>query len=172
MVLNTKKLEINHAEIHIEGDIISETKEISYDNDEQRAIISFPESIPESDATIALSFTGTMNDDMCGFYRSRYKASEEPAAGTPKDAEGYHYMFATQFEACDARQAFPCFDEPNLKATYDIILEVPEDLVAISNMPIKKTVKGNVLGTKSVTFETTPPMSSYVCCRNRASLLG
>lgn len=162
VVLNIKKLEIQHAKIEVQGKQLSETKNISYDTDEERAIFSFPESIPESDATISISFTGTMNANMAGFYRSKYKADEEPAALTSKDADGYHYMFSTQFEACDARQAFPCFDEPNLKATYDITLEVPEDQVAISNMPEKSTTKGRNPNTKVVSFERTPPMSSYL----------
>jgi len=78
---------------------------------------------------------------MAGFYRSKYKPAVTPAASVAKDHE-YHYMFSTYFEACDARQAFPCFDEPNLKATFDFEIEIPEGQVALSNMPEKSVVEG------------------------------
>ncbi len=70
-------------------------------------------------------------------------------------------MFSTQFESCDARRAFPCFDEPNLKATFDFSIEIPDDLVALSNMP-EKAVNKSSKGLKVVSFERTPVMSTYV----------
>jgi aminopeptidase N len=98
---------------------------------------------------------------MAGFYRSKYKSVAEPAKSVPF-VDGHHYMFSTQFESCDARQAFPCFDEPNLKATFDFEIELPEDQVALSNMPEKETKKSSKDGLKVVSFETTPIMSTYL----------
>lgn len=98
---------------------------------------------------------------MSGFYRAKYKPTVAPAASTPKDGE-HHYMVSTQFEACDARRAFPCFDEPNLKASFEFAIEIPEDLVALSNMPEKTVSKGSKEGVKKVSFEKTPAMSTYV----------
>jgi aminopeptidase N len=98
---------------------------------------------------------------MAGFYRSKYKPTVEATKSVPRDDE-YHYMFSTQFESCDARRAFPCFDEPNLKATFDFEIEIPEDQVALSNMPEKETKKGRKDGLKVVTFDTTPVMSTYL----------
>jgi len=98
---------------------------------------------------------------MAGFYRSRYKPVVEAAKSVPRDDE-YHYMYSTQFESCDARQAFPSFDEPNLKATFDFEIEIPEDQTALSNMPEKSTRKGSKDGLKVVTFEQTPIMSTYL----------
>jgi hypothetical protein len=99
---------------------------------------------------------------MAGFYRSKYKPAVNPAASVAKDDE-YRYMFSTHFEPCDARQAFPCFDEPNLKATFDFEIEIPEDQVALSNMPEKSVVEGKgKSGYKVVSFERTPVMSTYV----------
>lgn len=101
-----------------------------------------------------------MNNDMAGFYRSRYKPEATPAASVPKVGE-FHFMFSTQFESCDARRAFPCFDEPNLKASFDVSIEIPEDQVALSNMP-EKAVKESKDGRKVVSFERTPVMSTYL----------
>lgn len=80
-------------------------------------------------------------------------------------------MFSTQFESCDARRALPCFDEPNLKATFDVSLEIPEDLVALSNMPEKGVAqKGSKEGLKVVSFERTPKMSTYLLAWTVADL--
>jgi aminopeptidase N len=110
---------------------------------------------------LVIDFTGTINNHMAGFCRAKYKPIGTPNAGTPKEGE-HHYMMSTQFEACDARQAFPCFDEPNLKATFDFEVEVPKDLVALSNMPVKSTRDGSIPGRHFVSFERTPVMSTYV----------
>ena len=98
---------------------------------------------------------------MAGFYRSRYKPTVEACKSVPRDDE-FHYMLSTQFESCDARRTFPCFDEPNLKATFDFQIELPEDQTAISNMPEKETRKSSKDGWKIVSFDQTPIMSTYL----------
>lgn len=110
---------------------------------------------------LTVKFQGTINNIMAGFYRSKYKPKGEVPASVAKDDE-FHYMFSTQFESCDARRAFPCFDEPNLKATFDVDLEIPEDQTALSNMPEKKVEKSSREGFKKVYFDTTPVMSTYL----------
>lgn len=141
---------------------------VSYDEKDERATIKLSEKIPTGEAVVSISFKGTMNNSMSGFYRSKYKPVVTPSASTPKEGD-FHYMLSTQFEACDARRAFPCFDEPNLKATFELDLEVPEDLVALSNMPVKTETHGSKAGLKKVSFEKTPAMSTYV---GKAPVLG
>lgn len=111
-------------------------------------------------AVIQIKYAGIMNNTMAGFYRSRYKPAVPPTPSVPKQGD-YHYMFSTQFESGDARRAFPCFDEPNLKATFDFSIEIPEDQVALSNMP-EKGVEQVKDGLKVVSFDRTPLMSTYV----------
>jgi aminopeptidase N len=101
------------------------------------------------------------NQLMAGFYRSRYKPAVEAAKSVARDDE-YHYMFSTQFESCDARRTFPCFDEPNLKASFEFEIEIPDDQVALSNMPEKEARKSSKDGWKVVTFEKAPIMSTYL----------
>lgn len=131
----------------------------------QRCTLNFgAETLPVSArATLTIRFSGIINNEMAGFYRSKYKppAGTTPAASVARDDE-FYYMTSTQFEACDARRAFPCFDEPNLKATFSLSLEIPSDQVALSNMPVQSTTEGSQPGLTVVTFEPTPVMSTYL----------
>jgi aminopeptidase N len=164
ITLNSHQLKIYSARVQSDHTKTWQTflaSEISYDAPRQRVSLSFSEEIPVSDnALIVLQFQGTINNDMAGFYRSKYKPTVDPPASVPRDGE-YHLMASTQFESCDARRAFPCFDEPNLKATFDFEIELPEDQVALSNMPEKGVKKGKN-GFKVVSFERTPIMSTYL----------
>ena len=136
--------------------------DISYDDKFQRTTIAFPSLIAANiRAPITIEFTGTINSDMAGFYRSKYKPLNPPAKSVGTE-DGHHLMYSTQFEACDARRAFPCFDEPNLKATFEVSLEIPEDQTALSNMPEKESKPGSRPGLKVVQFERTPKMSTYL----------
>ena len=164
ITLNSHQLKILSAEVLSEpSNAQSSLKSsgISYDVPRQRATISFAEDLPISEnATVTIKFEGTINHDMAGFYRSAYKPPVKPAASVAMDGEEA-FMYSTQFESCDARRAFPCFDEPNLKATFDVEVELPEDQVVLSNMP-EKRVKKTEMGLKVVSFERTPIMSTYL----------
>lgn len=160
VVINSLELKLLSAKAVSEGQTI-ETTSFSYDDKKQRATLHFPDAIPASQkASLVITFQGIINNDMAGFYRSKYKPTVPAAASVPRD-ETFHYMFSTQFEACDARRAFPCFDEPRLKSTFDLEIEVPEDQVALSNMPVKNISKSKD-GWQLVSFERTPVMSTYL----------
>ncbi|MCJ1377164.1 hypothetical protein MMC17_000256 [Xylographa soralifera] len=161
IILNSLELQLHSAEI-VGAEIASQkAADISEDAKAQRATISFSDEIPAgSKFVLEIKYSGIMNDTMAGFSRSRYKPIVPAAESTPKDDE-YHYMFSTQFEACDARRAVPCFDEPNIKATFDFQIEIPDGLTALSNMPEKGTEKGKN-GCKIVSFDRTPIMSTYL----------
>ena len=75
---------------------------------------------------LAVDYSGRINDRMAGFYRTRYRR---------KGRE--RYAAVTQFEESDARRAFPCMDHPALKAEFDIEMEVPRCLTAVSNTAVK-----------------------------------
>ncbi|KAL7906930.1 peptidase family M1 domain-containing protein [Trichoderma velutinum] len=164
VVLNTLELKVFNAKVlvdHTKSEQSWESSNVSYDTKAQRATITFDNELPvSSKASLVIEFEGIINNEMAGFYRSKYKPAATPAASVPHDDE-WHYMLSTQFEACDARRAFPCFDEPNLKATYDLELEIPADQVALSNMPVKDT-KPSKEGWQLVSFETSPVMSTYL----------
>lgn len=161
IVLNAHLLKIHSAKVSLDGKDGVEPSNISYDAPRQRATLTFADELPATEeALVVIKFQGTINSDMAGFYRSKYKPPVSPAASVPMDGE-HHVMFSTQFESCDARRAFPCFDEPNLKATFDFEIEFPDDQVALSNMPEKSSKKSKD-GFKVVSFERTPIMSTYL----------
>lgn len=151
VIVNTNKTQLTCPNIHA-----------TYDVPKQRVTLDFAGDLPATDdALIVIKFEGCLNDGMAGFYRSKYKPVVPAAASVTRDEE-FHYMYSTQFESCDARRAFPCFDEPNLKATFDVEIELPEDQVALSNMPEKSAKKSSKDGYRVVTFDRTPIMSTYL----------
>uniref|UniRef100_A0A670ZHM4 Aminopeptidase n=1 Tax=Pseudonaja textilis TaxID=8673 RepID=A0A670ZHM4_PSETE len=99
------------------------------------------------------TFTGELADDLAGFYRSTYVEG-----GVTK------LVATTQMQAADARKAFPCFDEPAMKANFSITLIYLPQYKAISNMPAKKTEQVTMDGATWVQteFETTLKMSTYL----------
>lgn len=100
-------------------------------------------------STIHIEFEGVLNDRLLGFYRSQYKQN-----GKTK------YLATTQFEAADARRAFPCWDEPEAKAQFEISIIADNKFSAISNMPITSKKK---MGSKTLyIFDKTPIMSTYL----------
>ncbi|XP_056167082.1 aminopeptidase M1-like isoform X7 [Syzygium oleosum] len=112
-------------------------------------VLEFPETLPTGIGVLAIDFYGILNDKMKGFYRSTYEHN-----GEKKN------MAVTQFEPVDARRCFPCWDEPACKATFKITLDVPSDLVALSNMPIvDEKVQGHV---KTIFYQESPIMSTYL----------
>ncbi|MDD5357228.1 MAG: M1 family metallopeptidase [Candidatus Pacebacteria bacterium] len=149
ITLHSKNLEIESAEVEFGKEKIFALT-ISYDEKAETATFHFQNEIPKGKLKLALVFRGVLNDLMRGFYRSRYEHK-----GQTK------HLATTQFESTDARQAFPCFDEPALKAIFDISLVVPTNLTAISNtMP--SNIREHEGGYKTVTFEPTPKMSTYL----------
>jgi aminopeptidase 2 len=121
--------------------------------DTQTTTIAFGKTISKgSKAQLHMKFTGQLNDKMAGFYRSTYK--------NPDGTEGI--LATSQMEATDARRAFPCFDEPALKAEFTITLIGKEDHTCLSNMDVaSEEVKD---GKKIVKFNKSVPMSTYLTC--------
>ena len=103
-----------------------------------------------------MKFTGQLNDKMAGFYRSTYQNTD--------GSEGV--LATTQMEATDARRAFPCFDEPSLKAEFTITLIADKHLTCLSNMDVNSETeilsKMSGAAKKVVKFNKSPLMSTYL----------
>jgi len=124
---------------------------VRLDEDAERLVLTPEASLSPGPAVISIEFSGILNDKLHGFYRSAFT----------DDGGVAHTIATTQFEATDARRAFPCFDEPDRKAVFSVTLDVPEGLAAYSNGPV---VEESPLaqGGRRVRFGDTIPMSTYL----------
>jgi len=145
--LNAAELEIKNCHLIHNGKTIKAESILNIK--QETLVIKFSKKV-SGKVKICIEFTGVLNDRLLGFYRSKYKDT----SGKTK------HLATTQFEAADARRAFPCWDEPAVKATFDVSLLVEKNMTAISNMPerSKKNVNSKVL----VEFQRTPIMSTYL----------
>lgn len=151
--LNTNEIDIRNAIISSQGSVVTSSPDVSINKDNQTATIKFDETIPAgSSAQLKLTFTGILNDNMAGFYRSSYKL----ANGETK------YIASTQMEPTDARRAFPCFDEPALKAKFTVTLIADKSMTCLSNMDVASETDVQGGAKKAVKFNTTPLMSTYL----------
>jgi aminopeptidase N len=152
----TNNITLNSAEIGFQS--VSATADgkqlqatVSLDKDKEQATFTFPEMLSAGKSTLAIAFTGILNNDLRGFYLSK------------TDRRNYA---VTQFESTDARRAFPSFDEPALKATFDVSLVIDAADTAISNTPIESdTPNGGstpAAPKHTLKFFTTPKMSTYL----------
>lgn len=116
--MNAKELKIHEALLRLGNGNDNEwikPKEIRFDKEDERVILEFDREI-DQDGTLRLTFQGELNDKMIGFYRSTYTVGDET-----------RILATTQFEPADARLAFPCWDEPEIKARFEVSLIVPSD---------------------------------------------
>jgi aminopeptidase N/puromycin-sensitive aminopeptidase len=148
----TTSITLNAAEIAFQSVTVTaagktQRAAISLGADKQQATFTFPEKLPAGKATLSIAYSGILNNELRGFYLS--KTARRSYA-------------VTQFEATDARRAFPCFDEPALKAAYDISLIVDSGDTAISNTPIEADTPGPAAGKHTLKFAATPKMSTYL----------
>lgn len=155
--LNTLELDIHSTKISNGGTEVTSSPNVTYHEDTQVTTVSFDRALPAgSKAQVTHIFTGYLNDKMAGFYRSSYKDRD----GSTK------YLATTQMEPTDARRAFPCFDEPALKAEYTITLIADKHHTCLSNMDqaSETEVDSKIAGgkRKAVTFNKTPLMSTYL----------
>eukprot|EP01038_Epipyxis_sp_PR26KG_P009699 gene9699-13056_t len=150
VTLHSKEIQVISASVTNDEKILKLVG-ISYDFSLNTVQLAFDESFPIGKCVLNMDFHGVLNGDMAGFYRSYYT-----------DANGAKKVMAsTQFESLDARRAFPCWDEPAVKATFGVTIIVPSFLTVLSNMPEKSSthLSGNK---KKVVFHTSPKMSTYL----------
>jgi len=150
IVLNTAELTLHSASVFNDaGQRL--VASIETDEETERSTLALPAVIEPGAWKIEISFDGILNDDLRGFYRSVYT-----------DPDGNEKTIATtQFEATEARRAFPCWDEPDLKATFGVTLVVDDGLTVISNGPeAERAPAGD--GKVAVRFADTMKMSTYL----------
>ena len=146
ITMHCAELKIVSCQVKSKGKIIKSFPKINEKNEELGIKLS---KKVKGKVTIDLEFQGILNDRLLGFYRSQYVQNGKTT-----------YLATTQFEAADARRAFPCWDEPAAKATFEISIIADNKFTAISNMPVKTRKK---IKNKTVyNFSKTPIVSTYL----------
>ncbi|XP_042432857.1 aminopeptidase M1-D-like [Zingiber officinale] len=153
LVLNVVDLVVEQSSIWFSGDLFGGSGEhpssIVEVKDDEILILGFDGILPIGKGILSIKYSGIINDESRGFYRSTYEQYGET-----------QIMALTQFEPTYARRCFPCWDEPAFKATFTIKLEVPSKLVALSNMPVISENDNGII--KTVYFQESPIMSTYL----------
>jgi puromycin-sensitive aminopeptidase len=157
LVLNALDLEIISAALGAgwasAGDTPGDGVELAATLEEEREMVVLRAAAPVASGryTLHCRFSGILNDKLCGFYRSTFV----------DDGGVDRTLATTQFEETDARRAFPCYDEPEMKAVFSVTLDVPDELFAVSNGPELATeALGG--GIRRVRFGETIAMSTYL----------
>ncbi len=149
----TDTVELNAAELAITQAVVGEApvERVETHPEVEKVSLHLAAPAPPGPLTLEIDFTGVLNDQLRGFYRSTFL-----------DADGRRRTVATtQFEATDARRAFPCWDEPDLKAVFAVSLIVPPELLAVSNgREVDRTIRPD--GLAEVRFADTMVMSTYL----------
>ncbi|XP_017792513.1 PREDICTED: uncharacterized protein LOC108574433 [Habropoda laboriosa] len=130
-----------------------EIRNTTYNNKTEKYEIKLRDTLKAgSNVTINFQYEGIIRDDMIGFYRSSYINSNGKI----------RWLLSTQFQTTHARHAFPCFDEPGLKATFVIRILRPPSYICLSNMPLNRTVPVSRTGEYWDEFQQSIPMSTYL----------
>ncbi|HWZ98641.1 MAG TPA: M1 family metallopeptidase [Candidatus Dormibacteraeota bacterium] len=145
ITLNSAEIEFQEASVSAGG--ATQKAEVSLDAAKEMAILTVGKEIPAGPAEIRIKYIGILNDKLRGFYLSETKRRR---------------YAVTQFEATDARRAFPGFDEPAYKATFEINLVIDKGDTAISNGNIEVDIPGPGDGKHTLKFTKTPKISTYL----------
>src|SRR5271163_1445819 len=145
IVLNSGEIEFKEAWVGSAD--FKQAAAVSKDEKNETATLTVPSMVPAGPADIHIRYTGILNDKLRGFYLSQTARRR---------------YAVTQFEATDARRAFPSFDEPAYKAVFRIALVVDKNDTAISNGKIVSDTPGPGNGKHTLQFSDSPKMSSYL----------
>ncbi len=148
IVLNALELEIASAVV---DDQALPKSAIRIDKKQELLTLKLAAELPAGEHTIGFDFSGKINQQGQGLFYAPYQEQ-----GTHANK----VVLGTQFEAADARRLFPCWDEPSFRARFQLTAVVPQNWMAVSNMPIESESKGNQ--GKEVRFAMTPSMASYL----------
>jgi aminopeptidase N len=145
IVLNAA--EVTFREVRVTAGGKTQPAKVTLDAKKEQATFQVAAVIPAGEAEIAISYDGILNEDLRGLYLSK--------------ANNRRYA-VTQLEATDARRMFPSFDEPAFKATFALTATIDQADHAISNGAVVSDTPGPAAGKHTITFATTPKMSTYL----------
>ena len=150
VVLNARDITVKRATARIGTSTLpltATTRPSHGSQNPDELVLSADRMIPEGRATLVVEYEAKFGTMLAGLYRARDL--------------GESYAF-TQFEAADARRAFPCFDEPGFKTPYDVTLTVPASMIALSNGSETGRTPSTDGAAHTFTFSTTAPIPTYL----------
>ena len=150
ITLNAADLDIKSAQLSGPGGTRRAASRISADPEKQTATFAFGERIAPGRYRLDVDYSGKIYQQASGLFALEYDSPQ-----------GKKRALFTQFEAPDARRFFPGWDEPNFRTPYDLTVTIPAGEDAVSNMP-QAGVQTNPDGSRTIRFQTTPSMSSYL----------
>ncbi|GGH07097.1 aminopeptidase [Silvibacterium dinghuense] len=145
ITLNAAEIKFQSVTAKVDGKELK--ADVTLDDAKEQATFHFAKTLPAGRITLAVEYSGILNGQLRGFYLS-------------KTAKRNYAV--TQFEPTDARRAFPSFDEPGYKATFDVSITVDKGDTAISNTNVIADTPGPIVGEHTLHFATTPKMSTYL----------
>ncbi|KAK4881205.1 hypothetical protein RN001_004524 [Aquatica leii] len=158
IILHSKNLTIHKSKVIVQDTLEKKSfkpTNIDFDEEKDFLIITVGNNLLTSQSyNLFIAYDGILDDNLDGYYKSSYYNS---------NTNKTEWMAVTQFEATSARKAFPCFDEPAMKAIFKISLGRPAEYTTISNMPlIKSDPSPSQPGGMIDHYAVTPPMSTYL----------
>lgn len=149
IVLHAADMNITSAYVQTEQTAGLDRMTAKFNEDIGQVMLELDAPLNPTQALLNIHFNYVMKDDLRGLYRSNYQQGGKTMA-----------MATTQFESVDARRAFPCFDEPALKATFNVSLTVPEGSATLFNTA--EASRTSMEGKSVRRFKQTPTMSTYL----------
>lgn len=140
---NSKDLKLENMKVYQMEDGKEKQYSCSPSENDQFVTVDLQGQTISKDFFLYVDFSGNYSTSMEGFYKSDYNGSA---------------IYSTHFEPTDARSVFPCFDQPDMKSTFAVSIQVPKGNIALSNNKLKKDSPSEGL----FEFETTPIMSTYI----------
>ena len=145
ITLNAAQIKFDSVTAEVSGSSL--TPQVSEDDSKQQATFTFAKQLPAGPVALHITYAGILNGQLRGFYLSKTKRRD---------------YAVTQFEPTDARRAFPSFDEPAMKATFNVSLTINKGDTAITNTNIVSDMPGPGVDKHTLKFATTPKMSTYL----------
>nr|CAD7396258.1 unnamed protein product [Timema cristinae] len=157
MVVDTAATQVTHSDGTVQTISSHETNELR----ETYTITLVDSLVVGQQYNVYIKFLGNLRDDMYGFYRSYYTVGGADSSERLYGLSPVRWLASTQFESTYARRAFPCFDEPALKATFQINIGRSSTYTSVSNMKIERTDTSDPNLVWDI-YQTTPVMSTYL----------
>uniref|UniRef100_A0A7G3AUC8 Aminopeptidase n=1 Tax=Lutzomyia longipalpis TaxID=7200 RepID=A0A7G3AUC8_LUTLO len=152
ITMHSRDIEIQSIVVRVQGTTENLFQSYAYDPDTEFLTITTTRALTVGPHDVLIDFQGVHSRAVTyGWYAAAYTNNQGNTV----------WLATTDFEAPDARQAFPCYDSPEFKAVFKITITYDQSYDAISNMPVENTIT-NTDGTFTTSFVETPPMSTYL----------